>query len=77
MNQIEIINPHKITPARKRINDHRFPGGHFYLMIFGHLRSGRWFKRASDAEAYGQRVIVRWRRLYDAAIAAMIQKELG
>ena len=35
----------------------------------------KYFRTASEAEGYGLRVILRWMRLYDAALLAMVGDE--
>lgn len=72
MNQIEMQNPYQIEPKRIRLNDPRFAGGHYYRLLVGRAMTRRQFRRATSAEEYGQRLMARWRRLYDAAIAAQI-----
>lgn len=69
-----MINPHLLRAGSKRWNNPRFAGGKFYLAVLlpAALRARRVFKRASDAETYAERIIVRWRRLYDAMIVEMI-----
>lgn len=77
MNEMKLLNPYKITPVRERVDRPHFAGGKRYYMRFGPLVTSRNFRTATEAEAYGARVLVRWYRLYDAAIAAAVMTEQG
>jgi hypothetical protein len=72
-----MINPQLLGTKTKRWNDPRFAGGKYYLAVLageGFVKAAhRIFKRASDAEAYAVRLRLRWMRLYDAAVLAMVQ----
>lgn len=74
-----LINPNNLQAKHKKWLDPRFAGGKFYMPFLsgpGFTRGcRRVFKRASEAEAYGQRVRERWIRLYEAAISAMAEVE--
>ncbi len=70
------INPHLIQPTTyKRVNM-RFAGGKVYHARFSHLISRRYFKRQSEAEAYGSSLHARWIRLYDLKLAAMFARKV-
>ena len=66
-----MTNPHLIEINYGRVSSPKSPGGKTYHAVFGRReqgrRSGKSFKTAGMALAYGRRVIIRWRRLYDAA----------
>ena len=72
-----MTNPHLLKTAVKREHDPRFAGGKYYLPVLhghGYARAARrLFKRASEAESYASRLRDRWVRLYDAAVAAMLE----
>ena len=54
------------------------PAGKFYLAIWRmdgqQFVSRKVFRRATEALGYAQRVLDRWKRLYDVAIVKMAQE---
>lgn len=74
--QRQLINPHVLRPLSKRWNTPRFAGGKYYFAVLagsgGAYRARAVFRRATEAEGYATRLLLRWMRLYDAAIAQMV-----
>jgi len=73
-----MINPHLLTPDSKRWNNPRFAGGKLYFAVLKGgiiVRARRLFKRGAEAEGYASRLKARWIRLYDTAVAAMVNVE--
>lgn len=71
-----MINPRQITHWHQKFS-RRSHGDKFYRtgfqMSHGISRFSRaQFKTATQAEDYGARLILRWMRLYDAAILASL-----
>jgi hypothetical protein len=73
-----MINPRKVQTWHQRFFD-RACGRKIYRTGFQLGQMDRFSRKtsrtATEAEEYGARVIVRWVRLYDAAVVAMINKE--
>lgn len=69
-----MINPRMVQTWHEKFTD-RARGKKFYRTGFelpGHAKfSRRAFRSASEAEDYGVKVLLRWFRLYDAAVLAM------
>ena len=62
-----MINPHLLMPKYGKLFNPKVPGGKFYMAHVG--RSTRKiFRTATGALRYANLVIIRWRRLYDAAV---------
>jgi hypothetical protein len=72
----KMINPHKVQTWHERFTD-RARGTKFYrtgFQVDNVARYGRRkFRTAVEAEDYGTLVTLRWRRLYDARIVAMLE----
>ncbi len=72
------INPHAVKPSHRRFDDPKAPGGKYYLPCFqtgGELFFSRSaYKTASGASDHAVRVVERWKRLYDAWVAAESKK---
>ncbi len=66
-------NPHLFNAKYGKVFVPKAPGSKLYVAHVGH-GTRRWFKTATKAKEYAERVLIRWRRLYDAAIAAMSQQ---
>lgn len=70
----QLVNPRMVQTWHEKFSD-RARGTKFYRTGFelpGHAKfSRRTSKTASEAEDYGVRVLLRWFRLYDAAVLAM------
>ena len=70
-----MTNPRKVRTWSEKFTS-RAKGMKFYRTGFelGEYAkfSARSFRTASDAEQYGVRVLLRWMRLYDAAILAQM-----
>lgn len=70
----DLINPRRIKTFHQRF-DSRARGEKFYRTAFelgGYTKfSARKFKTATAALDYATRVILRWMRLYDAAVVEM------
>lgn len=74
-------NPHLMQAGRKRYDHPNAPGGKFYLPVYEYqgvpfVMSRFYFKTATDAINRANRVISRWRRLYDAWLVFESQKAL-
>lgn len=63
-----MINPNMLKPGVKRWNEPRFAGGKFYIpVLVGDgkvVRARRTFKRNSEAQAYAERLLATWKRVY-------------
>lgn len=69
----EMINPRLLRASRVKILEDRFSGKHLYRGYLGGRVVNHWpFRRASEAQAYTERLLARWIRLYDAAVIAMV-----
>ena len=62
-----MINPHLLTPKYGKVYNHKAPGGKFYMAHVGHV-ARKVFRTATDALRYANRLVIRWRRLYDAVV---------
>lgn len=71
-----MINPRMVQTWRAKFND-RARGEKFYRAGFelprGSKFSRRKFRTASEADDYAVRVILRWMRLYDAALGVLAE----
>ena len=74
-----MINPTKLEAKSKKQVDARFAGNKYYLAILvgnGYAqRARRSFKRASEAQAYADRLLKVWRRVYPLFVAWEAQSE--
>ena len=66
-----MINPHRYEPKYTVRRTSRYAVRE-YVPLVG-IQTRRFFRRASEAQEYAVKVHARWCRLYDAAIAAMMQ----
>jgi hypothetical protein len=68
-----MINPTKLEAKSKKQYDRYFAGNKFYFAILvgnGYAqRARRTFKRASEAQAYADRLLMVWRRVYPLFVA--------
>lgn len=73
----QMVNPRMVKSYHQRFSD-RARGKKFYRAGFelrGVARfSRRSFRTASEAEDYGARVLLRWFRLYGAALAGLVEE---
>lgn len=63
-----MINPHICQPKYGKMFNPKMPGTKFYVGIVGRHGIRRYFRTATRAKEYAERVVIRWRRLYDAAM---------
>lgn len=72
-----MINPHVLQPSYGKVFNPKDPYGKYYCAVAGRQASAwashKTFKTATLAKAYAERLVIRWRRLYDAAIAQEVQ----
>ena len=68
-----MINPHRFEPKYTVRRASRFTVRE-YVPLVG-IQTRRFFRRASEALRYAERVHARWCRLYDAAVAATVKGE--
>lgn len=71
-------NPHLMEAGYKRYDHPNAPGGKFYLPTYQYqgvpfIVNSLYFKTATDAKKRAERIIARWRRLYDAWV--MVESE--
>jgi hypothetical protein len=74
-----MINPNKLEAKSKKQVDRLFAGNIYYLAILvgnGYAqRARRTFQRASEAQAYADRLLKVWRRVYPLFITWEVQIE--
>lgn len=72
-----MINPHLLQPSYGKVFNPKDPNGKYYCAVVGRQVSARasrkTFKTATLAKAHAERLVIRWRRLYDAAIIQEVQ----
>ena len=72
-----MINPHLLQPSYGKVFNPKDPNGKYYCAVVGRQVSARasrkTFKTATLAKGYAERLVIRWRRLYDAAIIQEVQ----
>lgn len=63
-----MINPKGLTPSYKGWNDPRFAGGKVYIPVLigggAVYRPRKVFNRASEAQAYAERLLATWKRVH-------------
>ena len=62
-----MINPHLLKPKYGKLYNPKVPGGKLYMAHVGHA-TRKVFKMATGALRYANRLVIRWRRLYDAGV---------
>lgn len=63
------MNPHLLRAHYGKVYNPKSPGGKFYCGSFsGRRGTRRYFKTATQAKAYAERILIRWRRLFDVKV---------